>query len=361
MTLRISSHKVLDIPKISSELMLWRNRLCTKKSRVSFSLGDPKVTFTTRIYLHHLDLRHYNLGLLIEINRVPASIWLTSWPMEKHLESFLSGKKLSQLPVDLRAELLEATYKPLLSAITFHTNTQVRVLNFLNLKPGKVNASSLGLSLRDNVSNQESNMVILMHDKLQPVMEKLLAYWPNKTDDFWYNTNAEMWLQAGEIELSLEELTQLEPSDILVIVTSGAKDQISLRLGSGEFFNATIQSNQLILDSGVQKMADDINDQANDETIASVEEIPVRLTFDLGDLVMPFKDVQSLTQGSTIDLNIPITHAVTIRSLNRVIGTGELVDIDGHMGVRIVKLFSKKTVGENSQVQTTSAIETTNG
>ena len=184
-------------------------------------------------------------------------------------------------------------------------------------------------------------MVILMHDKLLPVMEKLLVYWPDHFSVFWVNKSTALWLEAGKIDLPLKELKQLEPSDILIMETSDEKDQVFLRLGSGEYFYATIKSDQLILDSGVQKMTDDSNDHASDEAVASIEEIPVRLTFDLGELVMPFKEVQSLTQGSTVDLNTPITHAVTIRSLNRVIGTGELVDIEGHMGVRIVKLFSK--------------------
>jgi type III secretion protein Q len=87
-----------------------------------------------------------------------------------------------------------------------------------------------------------------------------------------------------------------------------------------------------------------MTEQTNDENIASIDEVPVRLTFDLGDLTIPFSEVQSLTLGSIVDLNTPVTQAVTIRSLNRVIGTGELVNIDGHMGVRIVKLFAQKKV-----------------
>lgn len=338
MALRISSHTQLSFPKISGSLVSWKNMLCNKKDSIEFSLGDPCITYTKSLHTNHLGVHQYTQGLLVEINKVPASIWFTSWPMERRLTRFLSGKKLSELPVDLRAELLEAAYKPLLSAILFHTNTQIRVLNFLNLKPSEINEASLGITLRDNENDQESKMVILMHDKLIPVMKELLVYWPIQVSDFWHNKNTATWLQAGTIELSSQDLVQLEPSDILIMDASGGRGEVYLRLGSDEYFTATINSNQLTLDTGVQKMTDE---HANDEAIASIDEIPVRLTFDLGDLVMPFKEVQSLTQGTTIDLNVPITHAVTIRSLNRVIGTGELVDIDDQMGVRIVKLFSK--------------------
>ena len=315
--------------------------LCHKKDSIEFSLGDPSITYTSSLHANHLSVHQYTQGLLVEINKVPASIWFTSWPMERRLTRFLSGQKLSELPVDLRAELLEAAYKPLFSAILFNTNIKIRVLNFLNLKPSEINEASLGITLRDNENNQESKMVILMHDKLMHVMKELLVYWPTQVSDFWYNKNTATWLQTGSIELSSQELNQLEPSDILIMDISGRQGEIYLRLGSDEYFIATISSNQLTLDSGVQKMTEE---HVNDEAIASIDEIPVRLTFDLGDLVMSFKEVQSLTQGTIIDLNVPITHAITIRSLNRVIGTGELIDIDGQMGVRIVKLFSKGSV-----------------
>lgn len=344
MALRLSNHTKLLLPKISRPLMQWKNKLSTKRESIGFSLAGFETNFTTRIHATHFDNEAYKLGLLVEIDGVPASIWLTSWPLTKRLEGYLAGKELDKLPVDLRAELLEAAFKPLLSVIMFQTNTKIRVLNFLNLKPSNVNTFSLGLIFCDESIQHESKLIILMHDKLLPVMEKLLAYWPDQENDFWYHKNTELWLQAGSLELSLQELNQLEASDILIAESSGSENQIHLRLGSGDFFYANIHSNQLTLESGVQKMSD----ESHEEAIPSIDDIPVRLTFDLGDLILPFKKVQSLTQGSILDLNAPISQAVTIRSLNRVIGTGELVNLDGQMGVRIVKLFSQKPVASTN-------------
>ncbi|MEE9351474.1 MAG: FliM/FliN family flagellar motor switch protein [Thiotrichaceae bacterium] len=367
MALRLSNHTQLQFPEISNELASWKNTLSAKKSSLAFSLGDPKTIYTARIYSHHFTIDNYSLGLLVEIDGVPASVWLTSWPFDEKLEGYLGAKKLDQLPVDLRAELLETTLKPLLSKITLRTNAQIRILNFLKLKPSEVNDYSLGIALQDNKNKQEVKIVMLMHSKLLPIIQRILGYWPDQNTSFWYQQNTQMWLQAGVLDLTLQELDQLDTSDILIMELSGENQQIHLRLGSGDFFHASVNSNQLTLESGIQKMSDEnLNDsfnETNTDTIASIQDVPVRLTFDLGDLILPFKEIQSLTQGYLIDLNTPVTQAVTIRSLNRVIGTGELVNIDGHMGVRVVKLFSKKatTASQKGQEPVLGNTENNNG
>lgn len=337
MALRISQNMQLHIPKMSHALMKWGNKLSSKQDEIQFSLGDPESSLTVRLYSPQLNLERYKFGMLIEIDGVPASVWLTSWPMAKRMNDYLGGKKLEDIPLDLRAELVETALKPLLSALMFHTNSNVRVLNFLNLKPTETNPFSLGIMLRDNANHQEARMILLMHDKLFPVMRKLLAYWPDKPADFWYRQPTHTWVEAGKLSLTMQELSQLQPSDILLMEHAGEANSACLRLRSDQFFYASINNNQLTIESGIQNMSDEINE----EVINSIEEVPVRITFDLGDMVMPFKEIQSLNKGCVIDLNKPVSNAVTIRSLNKVIGTGELVDIDGHIGVRIINLLNR--------------------
>ncbi len=344
MTLLFSHFSKLHLPKISNSLMQWSNALCNKEKQITFSLADTNSVFTAQIYTaRELTLDHYDIGLLIEIDTVPASLWMTSLPLSQHIAKYLAGKKLDSLPVDLRAELLEIAWRPLLSTIMFHTNAQVRVLNFLKLKPSSVNEFSLGITLRDHGNDQESNLIMLMHDRLLPVMQRLFSFWPNHTNSsFWYHQKTPLWLQAGTLELSLDELNALEPADILVLESMENEQQLRLRLGLNHYYTASVEANQLTIESGIQTMSEE-NLNVGDDAINAIGDVPVRLTFDLGELVLPFSDIQSLTQGYVIDLNIPVKQAVTIRSLNKIIGAGELVDIDGRMGVRIVKLLGTKT------------------
>ena len=85
------------------------------------------------------------------------------------------------------------------------------------------------------------------------------------------------------------------------------------------------------------------NDNEND--VAKVGDLPVKLTFDIGDMELPFHEVESLTAGYIINLQESFSEVVKIRSQNRVIGTGELVDINGKVGVRVISLFGMRTDG----------------
>lgn len=312
------------------------NELARKENQFVFSLGDQARSYSLSISSPEWNMDSYTLGLLVEIDRVPASMWLSEWPFSQHLYKFLAGKKLDQLPVDLRSELIETVLKPLLTAFSFHTNTQVRIISFLKLRPTTDNSSSLWLKFHDNTTQEESRIVVLMHDKLHPVMQQILSYWPSaQTQNYWLNQLTDLWVEIGSLELKIIEINQLESADILLIDLSAERGKAKLRLASGDSFQVQFQAAQLILETGATTMSDISNQNA----ITSIADIPIRLTFDLGDLVLPFKEVQSLTQGSVVNLNTPVTQAVTIRSLNRVIGMGELIDIEGQLGVKITKLL----------------------
>ncbi len=85
--------------------------------------------------------------------------------------------------------------------------------------------------------------------------------------------------------------------------------------------------------------------EAQEHQAANLGEMPVRLTFDLGELTMPFDNVKYLRPHYVIDLNQSFSELVKIRSQNKLIGTGELVDINGKVGVRVLELFGVKANG----------------
>lgn len=322
--------------------MQWSNTLCNKQGYIRFSLDQTDSSYT--VYMQasqETTLQPYDLGLLIEIDSVPVSVWMSAWPLVNQIKHYLSGKPLESLPVQLRAELLETAWRPLLSAITLQTNTRIRVLNFLKLKPSFVNPFSLSISLQDNSTGHKSNMILLMHDRLLPVMQRILSHWPNHFNcSFWLEQKTPLWLQRGTLELSMAELKALDLADILLIETLETEQQVILRLGLTHYYHASLEADQLTIESGIQTMTQEyLNDE---DEISELDDVPVRLTFDLGELVLPFRDIQALTQGYVIDLKAPLNRAVTIRSMNKVIGAGELVDIDGRLGVRIVKLLGNQ-------------------
>ncbi|MDE0064926.1 MAG: FliM/FliN family flagellar motor switch protein [Gammaproteobacteria bacterium] len=66
------------------------------------------------------------------------------------------------------------------------------------------------------------------------------------------------------------------------------------------------------------------------------DSLPVRLQFIAGVLDVPFGELSSIGPGYVFDL-MQATHGhVEVRAYGRTIGRGELVEVDGRVGVRIL-------------------------
>lgn len=89
-------------------------------------------------------------------------------------------------------------------------------------------------------------------------------------------------------------------------------------------------------------MPESPNEQMKEKPIININEMPIRLSFDLGQESLTFKEITSLQPGYILNLKKPFTNVIQIRSQNQLIGKGEIVDIEGRVGVRITQLFSKK-------------------
>jgi type III secretion protein Q len=76
----------------------------------------------------------------------------------------------------------------------------------------------------------------------------------------------------------------------------------------------------------------------SDAHTLDINRIPVRLTFDLGDRSISVGDLSRLQCGEVFALDRPFASAVIVRANGAVVGSGELVDIDGRIGVVIKTL-----------------------
>ena len=73
-------------------------------------------------------------------------------------------------------------------------------------------------------------------------------------------------------------------------------------------------------------------------TLAAIETIPFRVAFDLGERTMTLGEIKALQCGQPLTLDRPLSQAVSMRVNGMLIGQGELVEIDGRLGVAITVL-----------------------
>jgi type III secretion system YscQ/HrcQ family protein len=72
---------------------------------------------------------------------------------------------------------------------------------------------------------------------------------------------------------------------------------------------------------------------------ASFGSLPVKMVFELASLNMPFDQTQKLTEGSQINIGIDLNSPLTIKANGKVIGKGQLVQIEKQIGVQVTELW----------------------
>jgi type III secretion system YscQ/HrcQ family protein len=71
---------------------------------------------------------------------------------------------------------------------------------------------------------------------------------------------------------------------------------------------------------------------------ARLETVPVRVTFDLGQRSLTLAELREIGPGHVFELGRELRRCVQVRANGRLIGEGELVDVDGRLGVSILSL-----------------------
>lgn len=100
------------------------------------------------------------------------------------------------------------------------------------------------------------------------------------------------------------------------------------------------QSSYLVTQAWTSLMTETPQSPADAETGAQtpfdIDAIPVRLTFELGERHLTLGELRQLQPGETFDLERPLADGpVIVRANGALLGTGELVEIDGRIGVTL--------------------------
>ncbi len=169
----------------------------------------------------------------------------------------------------------------------------------------------------------------------------------------------------GACTLSEAQLRSLAPRDVVLLdehcVDAGG--ELWLTLDGGATLRAREENGALIITQPWRKPmqadteaspggdvldatpADDEALQAadRDDQAVSFEDVPVRLSFDLGERLIPLGALRTLVPGEVFPLDRPLVEGgVRVRANGKEIATGDLVDIDGHVGVQLRNVLARR-------------------
>ncbi len=154
-------------------------------------------------------------------------------------------------------------------------------------------------------------------------------------------------LSVGETLLPYSRLESIREGDV-ILITEPLLDlggSITLICGEGSartdlLIAARLDANLItVTASPVSRTPTDMSDSepSGDEPL-SLDQLPIRLSFDVGTKTLTLAELQTLQPGATFALDRPAKEYLTIRANGAVIGSGQLVEIDGRLGVSVSRI-----------------------
>lgn len=157
-------------------------------------------------------------------------------------------------------------------------------------------------------------------------------------------------LSVGETLLPYSRLESIREGDV-ILITEPLLDlggSITLICGEGSaqpdlLIAARLDANRItVTASPVSRTPTDMSDSelSGDEPL-SLDQLPIRLSFDVGTKTLTLAELQTLQPGTTFALDRPAKEYLTIRANGAVIGSGQLVEIDGRLGVSVSRITAR--------------------
>jgi type III secretion protein Q len=265
------------------------------------------------------------------------------------LRAFDSALEVEAIPSDLAALLLEVALLPLIVHLEQATGRDITING---VRPESLDAAEGGLGLLLEKDNQRWGLLLFA----RPVrsggsdpLAALLGFWPVVPRHMLHFRVAAA-LRIGATQLSFAAFKSLQLGDAVLLqigdgsngmlVVAEAWTAIAEQRGHvWRLVEALKPAAEIERKEWTMRSIDEAEEAPENSPINDPDQLPVHLTFDVGRLEISLAELRRLGPGSVIELARSIAAPVRISAQGRPVGHGELIDIEGVVGVKITKLF----------------------
>lgn len=329
---------MLNLPKIDRAELRLRNQLARKSGR-PFRLplaGDldwrwlPSAAPPADAPVFHL---------AVELDGQPGWVEIGARLLHVLTDSYAAGiDDLMSLPKELRGLLLEAALEKLLALWEQRLGQSLK-LDAVDFRPTRT-SGGVGLNGHLVAGNDPIAGPFWFSNHWLPLVTQWVEALPDAAGTDWDPLPIPVRFELGQSRLGLAEFQELARDDLILIEQGAWLDDrtVSIRIGPDWRFRGALEPQRVILQQRETTMTDTADSQ---QTLAQLDELPVTVSFDLGESALALREVKLLQPGYAFELARGLERPVTVRANGAIVGSGELIQVGDCLGVRLVELFAR--------------------
>ncbi|MBF0398471.1 MAG: type III secretion system cytoplasmic ring protein SctQ [Desulfobacterales bacterium] len=333
--------KRLNLFKTKKELLPIINLIYKKNTNFFLEINNEE-------YLFYFVIKHTETKDKIQIKFVLGNsnyfleienIFLTNL-----IDNFLEGENYINLPEIIKTAILENIFTNIIDKFENWSGLKLNILK-INLKED-INIIDISDESRFdilfqltniNVNNGINGRIVTDFDNIE-FLKALIEKLPDELSFDFEQIPFTFFFEIAKTKLDFKNLKDLNPNDIIFFdeFHLTANNSTYIKLSKKYFALGILENNSITIEKFMNDS--DYASEDNQESSFSFDDLEVEIVFEIGKQSLTLKEIKELKQGIIFNLQKPIEKSVTIKANNKIIGFGELVDIEDNIGVRIIEL-----------------------
>ncbi|WP_226648319.1 type III secretion system cytoplasmic ring protein SctQ [Microbulbifer variabilis] len=339
----------LPLPQFTRQVIDAQNIIVS--SEIGFRLGThgntnrPNLNVLSNCFTSNLP----NRALILEI--CPQNL-STYWKLYIGLgdaglllSSYLHMGQISELPIELVSAACELWFEQIISEREELKSWQITSVKIADVDPCNINYDYTYL-FEVNIEGKSIYAFCIANiDSLASLFE---IYGQKRKRHLLINLPTTFLV--GQAHLDIEELRSLRSGDIVLVDNSSFfKEECLLLVNRQAIWSAQLnETNVKLIDPWNVLMENELKDsvkpvgnadnaESPEDYVKQLNNVSLTLKFELPGKEMTIEEIQSLTEGYTFSLDDSASSEILISLNHSPLGKGKLVNIEGRLGVQIIR------------------------
>jgi type III secretion protein Q len=327
-----------------------------------FGQGERNASFLLATKRYTLGFRPFGrkipeqTALAVTVDGLEFELLVPGTFFTETVPGFPGDDALADFPPELGNALVEVAMEDLLDAFDAWASTRSMVTGY-GVEPSDIGERSPRICLHLDLAREGGNRVFPVCLTFGPNALDLVTQLVGKLEPLASalpeGLTVGAGIERGRAVLTVAEFGALCPNDIILIDPWSCGQDLRVNLAPGIAFWGRHENNTVTITGKAEDKSMQEMEEKGQETLAetlakttkttqtatTIDEIPMEIVFEAGEKRLTMGELKEIRPGFVFDLGKDLTQPIAIRVNGKIVGKGELVEIEGRLGVRVRELL----------------------